>query len=58
MKAKAFDNTHALKIQKGESIYDSLLEYVKKNQIGFGIVQAIGMAEKVTFGFLEGNDYV
>ncbi len=57
MKSKQFDNIHTIKIQKGESIIETIYDYVIKHQIGFGKIEAIGMVEKVTLGFLEGDSY-
>lgn len=58
MQSKKFNNIHALKIVKGESILEILKSYVLKNQIGFGKIEAIGMVEKATFGFLKHEQYV
>lgn len=58
MKAKQFENTHIIKIQVGDSIFETVRDYVIKHQIGFAKIEAIGMVNSITIGFLEGKDYV
>lgn len=58
MQSKIFNNVHTIKIVKGESITKTIHDYVLSHQIGFGKIEAIGMIEKATFGFLEHDQYV
>ncbi|MHA1303469.1 MAG: PPC domain-containing DNA-binding protein [Candidatus Heimdallarchaeaceae archaeon] len=50
---------HFLKLETGEDILPSLIQYCKENNIQSGTVQGIGAVEKAVVGFfdLKSNEY-
>ncbi len=59
MKYKIIDNGYFLKLEKGEEIVKSLLDFIKEKNIPSGIISGIGALEKIELGYFnrETKDY-
>ena len=50
MKTKCFGDTYAVRLDKGEEIFSSLLSFCEQNNIQAGIVSGIGTADDMVMG--------
>lgn len=59
MKSTIFDETHFVRLVKGEEIVATLRDYCKEHQITAGKLNAIGAARDITIAYFDpdGNQY-
>ncbi len=53
MKAKLLGDTYAVRLDKGEEIFSSLLRFCEENEIRVGIVNGIGTADDTVMGVYD-----